>query len=53
MKKKLAVLLCTAMAVSSLAGCSSGAESPGKDRRKPKRKTLRTRLKEKRMAKMC
>ena len=29
MRKKLAVLLCTAMAVSSLAGCSSGAKEAG------------------------
>ena len=28
MKKKLAVLLCAAMAVSSLAGCSSGVKEP-------------------------
>ena len=37
MKKKLAVLLCTAMAVSSLAGCSSGAKDPGKDQEKTKK----------------
>ena len=37
MMKKLAVLLCTAMAVSSLAGCSSGAKDPGKDQEKTKK----------------
>ena len=37
MKKKLAVLLCTAMAVSSLAGCSSGVKDPGKDQEKTKK----------------